>query len=772
MSTGPDERVTAQDRTTAPLGDGRGLFGAPPLRIGRYVVGERIGSGGMGVVYRARHCETGADVALKLIRGESVTDETVARLKQEAKALGSLRHPGIAAVHDAGTEVIDGVETPYIAMEYLPGARSITSYAKDRSEREKLELFVSVCRAVDHANGRGVVHRDLKPSNILVDGDGVAKVIDFGVAKVLGAAGERSHVTEQGRLVGTPEYMSPEQVQGRSELIDARTDVYGLGVVLYELLCGRLPYHVSRRSPLEAMRVICDDPPTLPTHVRRGFSDEMQTILLKMLAKERPRRYQTAGEAADDIDRYLRGRPVQARRDTVRYRLRKALSRGKQENILVTGAVIMLLGMSLSMLAGPKLLYGWTGLAARYAGWLSGVAPIPTSEPKHVAVIGLRDPAALAPLAGPADAGPVNPHDPTSWRFAYGLLLMRLAECQPRAVGLDFRFNSCNQAEWLVEGMEHLRAAGVGTVVGTQAFFRVRERPGELCDDVVDAAAGWGAISVSQSASGDFVVRLGMVRAGSQAGAPSLGTAMFAASRRPDAIGYDLNITDAGVSINYMDPPGGRPRGAPTGDLLAQVEGGRAEADEQRLIGKGDWLSSAAVHLDAWALEESPPHTRLLEDVLREDEWPIERLREWVHGKTVIVIDLREGEDASTTRHGDVFHKGYLWASWLEQALRDAAARDADGAWARTTSIRGATREVGAWHILIGAVLGSILLFMPSSVHRAWSLGYLVVVSGCFVVASAVSLRMAGVLMVPLLGLFALWVSGLLCILFPRPLQA
>lgn len=771
MSKGPDERLTAQDRTTAPLGEARSL-GAPPVRIGRYVVGERIGSGGMGVVYRARHCETGADVALKLIRGESVTDETVARLKQEAKALGSLRHPGIAAVHDAGMEEIDGVETPYIAMEYLPGARSITTYAKDRSEREKLELFVSVCRAVDHANGRGVVHRDLKPSNILVDADGVAKVIDFGVAKVLGVAGERSHVTEQGRLVGTPEYMSPEQVQGRSELIDARTDVYGLGVVLYELMCERLPYQVSRRSPLEAMRVICDDPPTLPTQVRRGFSDELQTILLKMLAKERPRRYQSAGEAADDIERYLRGRPVHARRDTARYRLRKALSRAKHENIVVTGAVVMLLGMSLSMLAGPKLLYGWTGLAARYAGWLSGAAPAPSIEPEHVAVIGLRDPMALADLAGPAGAGAVDPKDPTSWRFALGLLMERLAECRPRAVGLDFRFTSCGQAEWLVRGMEKLRAEGVGTVVGTQAFFRVREHPGELCEQVVSAAWGWGSIAVSLSNSGVFVVRLGMVKAGTQAGCPSLGTALFAASRRPDAIGYDLSITDAGVSINYLDPPGGRPRSAATGDLLTQVEGGLAPADEQRLVSKGDLISSAAVRLDAWTLSEGPPHTQLVEEVLRADEWPIERLRQWVQGKTVLVIDLREGQDTATTREGLTFHKGYLWASWLEQALRDAEARDADGAWAQTTSIRGAANEVAAWHILIGAVLGSILLFMPTKVHRAWSVAYLVLVSAGFVAVSLLWLHVWGVLMVPLLGLFALWVSGLLCILFPRPLQA
>ncbi|MCL4221117.1 MAG: serine/threonine protein kinase [Phycisphaerales bacterium] len=771
MSEGQDEHLTAQERTTAPVGDAR-LFGAPPLRIGRYIVGERIGSGGMGVVYRARHCETGADVALKLIRGESVTEETVARLKQEAKALGSLRHPGIAAVHDAGTEEIDGVETPYIAMEYLPGARPITAYAKDRSEREKLELFVSVCRAVDHANGRGVVHRDLKPSNILVDGDGVAKVIDFGVAKVLGAAGERSHVTEQGRLVGTPEYMSPEQVQGRSELIDARTDVYGLGVVLYELLCGRLPYEVSRRSPLEAMRVICDDPPTLPTQVRRGFSDEMQTILLKMLAKERPRRYQSAGEAADDIERYLRGRPVHARRDTARYRLRKALSRAKHENIHVTGAAIMLLGMAVSMLAGPKLLYQWTGMAARYAGWLTGTAPAPSIEPVHVAVIGLREPTALADLAGPAGAGPVNPRDPSSWRFAYGLLMKRLAECQPRAVGFDFRFISCTQAEWLVDGMEQLRSVGVGTVVGTQAFFRVRERPGEVCDDVVNAAWGWGAIAVSESTPGNFVVRLGMVKAGTQAGAPSLGTAIFAASRRPDAIGYGINITDAGVSINYLDPPGGRPRGAPTDDLLTQVESGPADADEQRLVSKGDLLSSAAVRLDEWALSQRPPHTQLIEEVLREDEWPIERLRQWVHGKTVIVIDLRAGEDTATTRDGVEFHKGYLWATWLEGALRDGAARDAEGAWAKSTSIRGAGREMAAWHILIGAVLGSLLLFMPSTVHRAWSVGCLVAVSACFVAVSLVALHVWGVLMVPLLGLFALWVSGLLCILFPRPLQA
>lgn len=772
MSNTPEQART-QELTTAPLSAER-TFRAMPTRIGKYVVGERIGTGGMGVVYKAQHSETGASVAIKLIRAESATEETIARLKQEARALGALKHPGIAVVHDAGTEMIDGVETPYIAMEYLTGAKSITAYAASCSEREKLELFVMVCRAIDHANGRGVIHRDLKPSNVLVDADGAAKVIDFGVAKVLGSAGDHSRMTEQGRLVGTFEYMAPEQAEGRSELIDARTDVHGLGVVLYELLCGSLPYKVSRRSPVEAIRVLCDDPPTRPTHARRGFNDELETILLKMLAKERSRRYQSAGEAADDIERYLRGRPVLARRDTVRYRLRKALSRAKERHAVATTAGIMVISIALTMVAGTRVMYQWSGMARAYVGWLtatsSAAAPL---APEHLVVVGVKEPSKLSRYAAGAGFEPVDERDPTSWRFAYGLLLERLAECQPRSVGLDFRFTSCNQAEPLVRGMEALRARGVGTVVGTSGFVRLGERPSEICPSIIEAAQSWGAVTVSEGARGSYAVRLGLIKQDTRARCASFGIALFAVSRRPDATAFDLDVADNVVHVNYVDSTGSAARGGvgPRHDRVALTEEGFAQADPMRNMAEGDRIANAAVILGEWAVGELPPTTQLLSDLLDEEAWPIERLRAWVRDKTVLVIDVRPGWDSDLLPDGRELHKGYLWAAWLEQALRDANEADVNGRWAQATVIRGAQSDLVFVHIVVGAALGSLLLLGPMR-RRVWSVCALLVVSAGFVLTSVLLMKSAGILLVPLLGLFALWAGGIGCILFPRPLQA
>lgn len=772
MSKAADKELTTRELTTAPLAE-PGIAPAMPTRIGKYIVGDRIGTGGMGVVYRAQHSETGAMVAIKVIRAGVASEETVARLDQEAKALGSLRHPGIAAVHDAGAEMIDGIETPYIAMEYLPGAKPITAYAEGMNERQKLELFVSVCRAIEHANSRGIIHRDLKPSNILVDADGAVKVIDFGVAKVLHASGERAQMTEVGRLVGTPEYMSPEQVQGRSELIDARTDVYGLGVVLYELLCGRLPYEVARHSPLEAMRVICDDPPTLPTQVRRGFSDELQTILLKMLAKERPRRYQSAGEAADDVERYLHGRPVQARRDTVSYRFRKALTRAKEHNRVSTAAAILLGGIILALSLGDAAAYRWTGAARSMVGWLTSFSAPPVGdEPEHVVVIGVREPEALSALVAAAGGGPVDPADPTSWRAAYGLLMERLSECQPSSVGFDFRFRSCNQSEGMVRGLEMLRNNGIGTVLGTTGFVRLGERPDEICRALVEAATASGSVAVSGAGQADYAVRLGLIKAETRARCASFGTAMFALTRRPDAPAFDLDITQEGLHINYSEPVGDKDLHlAPRHDRLRLTEWGAQEPDPTRNIGKGDVLASAAVVLPAWAYEEAGPHTQLLSDVLNEDAWSDERLARWVRNKAVVVIDLRPGEDSAVDKDGRTFHKGYLWAAWLEQALREAFDADTNGRWAQASTIRAAKNQVMFIEVVLGALVGSLMLFVPSRRRWLWSIGALVVGTAGFLGVSVVAMSQ-GVMIIPILGIFALWVTCGACILFPRPMQA
>jgi tetratricopeptide (TPR) repeat protein len=330
----------------------------PPPEVGRVVGGrykllQQIGEGGMGSVWMAQQTEPVRRlVAVKLVKPGHDSKAVLARFEAERQALALMDHPNIAKVLDAGTA--DG--RPYFVMELVKGTR-ITRHcdAHKLTTRERLELFVPVCQAVQHAHQKGIIHRDLKPSNVLVslyDGRPVPKVIDFGVAKAARQAlTDKTLVTGFGALVGTPEYMAPEQAELNQLDVDTRADIYALGVLLYELLTGTTPLnraHVGETSLLEVLRRIREDEPpppsarlgssaTLPalaasrhTEPRRLASlvrGELDWIVMKALEKDRGRRYETATGLAKDVKRYLAGDPVEARPTSRVYRARKWLRR-------------------------------------------------------------------------------------------------------------------------------------------------------------------------------------------------------------------------------------------------------------------------------------------------------------------------------------------------------------------------------------------------------------------------------------------------------------
>jgi tetratricopeptide (TPR) repeat protein len=324
-----------------------------PERIGRYKIVGLLGVGGMGAVYEAEQEDPRRRVALKIIRPGLVTPTLLHRFRREALALAQLSHPGIARIYEAGAAETESGETPYFAMELIRGQPlGIHADAHNLGLRERLELVARVADALAHAHEQSVIHRDLKPANILVEDSGRPRILDFGVSRVAYSEDDESTLhTESGIVLGTLGYMSPEQASGDTTNIDRRSDVYSLGVIAYELLSGGMPYEVRRQALHEAARVIREREPASLSAMNRSLRGDAETIIFKALAKEPDRRYQTAGEFADDIRRFLSNEPIRARPPTASYQLRKFAKRNKP---LVAGvaAAFAVLFVSLVVITG------------------------------------------------------------------------------------------------------------------------------------------------------------------------------------------------------------------------------------------------------------------------------------------------------------------------------------------------------------------------------------------------------------------------------------
>ncbi|MSR63314.1 MAG: serine/threonine protein kinase [Planctomycetes bacterium] len=311
-----------------------------PERVGAYRILRPLGFGGMGVVYLAEQDSPKREVALKLLRFDSASPRQLERFAQEAELLGRLSHPGIARVYEAGWAETETGRRPFFALEFVAGL-PLHEYVleHDLGLAAKLALVSQVAEAAHYAHERGVVHRDLKPSNVLVDERGQPKVLDFGVARPLGMG---SSGTQTGQLVGTLSYMSPEQAAGEGE-ISAQSDVYSLGVILYELLTGRLPLALDGVPLHEAVRRVREDDPIAAGSVKRELKGDLETILATALAKEPARRYATAAEFAEDLRLYLDHRPIRARKPTSLYVAWKLVRRHR---LLAATALLLFLALS------------------------------------------------------------------------------------------------------------------------------------------------------------------------------------------------------------------------------------------------------------------------------------------------------------------------------------------------------------------------------------------------------------------------------------------
>jgi tetratricopeptide (TPR) repeat protein len=374
--------------------------------LGDFRIVRKLGEGGMGIVFEAEQQHPKRPVALKVIRGGAFVDENQIKMFQrEAQTLARLKHPAIAAIYEMG-RTDHGQH--FFAMELVRG-ETLGAWLKHGSPdlRLRLGLFRKICDAVAYAHQRGVIHRDLKPSNILVlkestsasTGSGLGipdvKILDFGLARITDAdVAASTFITDMGTVRGTLPYMSPEQIRGNPDEIDLRTDVYSLGVLLYEMLTGKLPHDLGKSGFAEAARIICDEPPAPLTKTWGGtkhLDADVATIANKALEKEPARRYQSAAALAEDVGRYLADQPIQARPPSAIYQFRKLVARHKVVFGFIAALFVMAVALAVTMTLEARRIAVERDRANSVVDFLVGLFQIATPSKTRGATLTVRD---------------------------------------------------------------------------------------------------------------------------------------------------------------------------------------------------------------------------------------------------------------------------------------------------------------------------------------------------------------------------------------------
>jgi serine/threonine protein kinase/formylglycine-generating enzyme required for sulfatase activity len=389
-----DERASAAPVTKTDDAAGRW--------IGSFQVVRKIGEGGMGIVYLARQKSPERHVALKMVRSALPGSDAVRRFQREAEVMGRLQHEGIAQIYEAGSVDLGHGRQPFFAMEFVEGV-SLSAAMASMSRKERLDIFVSICDAVAHAHAEGFIHRDLKPGNVMVDRRNRPKVLDFGLARTTQEDSPAAMRTRTGMVLGTLAYMSPEQCGGRTRDLDGRTDVYSLGVMLYEALSERLPYDTHGLTLADALRVIRETEPLPLGSLEAGCRGDLATIVHKALEKEPSRRYGGVSDFQEDLRRFLADEPILARPPSKAYQIRKFARRHR-------GLVGGLVATFLALVVGSAL-----------TTWQAVLA---TSQ--RNAVLRLSDVKRLADLRAKAnDLWPPYPEDVPPARFEQWLASAR-----------------------------------------------------------------------------------------------------------------------------------------------------------------------------------------------------------------------------------------------------------------------------------------------------------------------------------------------------------
>jgi len=506
---GPIEKVDPHDQPTTewPRSGPRevGAASGPildsalgPPSISGYTLERVIAAGGMGTVYSALQHSTGKRVAVKVMHGGLLTAEAAVRFKNEYRAQARLDgHPGIPTILDAGFYQDDLGARPFYVMEHIPGEETLSRHVVKRalSSRQRLELFAKVCDVVHYAHENGYIHLDLKPDNILVDEFNQPRIIDFGVARSVGLEDASSRLAG---AMGTPEYMSPEQTEQHNPTLNRRSDVYSLGVILYQLVCGSMPYKIDRAHPDQVARTIRFADPAPPCIEHEPVSIPLRTIMLRAQAKDPNRRYETARDLAAAVRRYLRlTGPV------------CGAPRVACAAALLAATVV---GGWIGDRIGVPLAFRYTDLNANFvrtmmnAGTSDSLAAL-----DRISVIAFDERTDFDAIAAKVGLDPLPPGDKRARRAVHGELMKRLCDAEPAVFVWDLYFPRESDADAVfAEGASMLRERGVPVIVATPNWCRDEQGIPQTSATILPHVY-WGGVTVQLRGNNQFDVDLVMV---------------------------------------------------------------------------------------------------------------------------------------------------------------------------------------------------------------------------------------------------------------------